>query len=565
MAEQGLNGLAARLPELGKSPLMRQMLLMLGIAASVAVGFGAVLWSRGPDYKVLYASLSPERASAVVDSLTTLGIPYKVEDQTGGILVPAERLSDARLKLASSGLAKGDGSGLEMIDQEKGFAVSEFIEGKKYQHALETELARTIESIHQVRKARVHLAIPKQSVFVRERKPASASIMLDVFPGASIEPGNVKAIVNLVAASIPDLQPAQVTVVDQQGNLLSSPEHEDELALSTRQFGYREHVEKSYEDRIRELLAPIVATGHVKAQVSANIDFTQVEESRESFNPDKTVVRSEQISQSLPAGAGNSQGGATGVPGALSNQPIPMQAQTAPLGTKPGTTPAPTPANPAPAAPGNSEVTRNFEIERTLNHVSTPSGSIRNMSVAVVIDNAPLRDEKGRIVRPAPTAQEVERLTALVKDAIGFDAQRGDRVSLMLASFGPAPAATPEPGFWQEPWFASAVRQGLTGLAVLLVVLLVLRPAIRQLLKAQPVMVAGADGMLSEAQAAGLAGLPAPGQPLALPQGGAMMALPPGVAAGMLENKMNQVRGAVADDPRRVAQVVKSWVTENAG
>jgi len=274
MAEQRLNNLSQMMAGMARTPWLRQLLMLVGIAAAVAVGVAAVLWSRGPDFRVLYSSLAPERAAAVVDTLTTLNIPYRIEDQSGAITVPAEKLNEARLKLAGSGLAQGDGSGLEMMNEEKGFAVSEFMESKKYQHALETELARTIESMRQVRKARVHLAIPKQSVFVRERKPASASIFLDVFPGSSVGQENVNAIVNLVAASIPDLAPEQVTVVDQMGNLLSRNGPRDQLEQGTRQFEYRQHVEKAYEERISQLLAPVIASGQVKVQVAADIDFS---------------------------------------------------------------------------------------------------------------------------------------------------------------------------------------------------------------------------------------------------------------------------------------------------
>lgn len=564
MAEQRLDNLSRMMAGMARTPWLRQLLMLVGIAAAVAIGTASVLWSRSPDYRVLYSSLAPERASAVVDTLTTLNIPYRIEDQTGAIMVPSEKLNEARLKLAGSGLAQGDGSGLEMMNEEKGFAVSEFMESKKYQHALETELARTIESMRQVRKARVHLAIPKQSVFVRERKPASASIFLDVFPGSSVEKENVNAIVNLVAASIPELAPEQVTVVDQMGNLLSRTGPQDELEQGSRQFDYRQHVEKAYEERISQLLAPVIASGQVKVQVAADVDFSTSQQSRESWNPANQVVRSEQINQSQRSGdvAG---GAASGIPGALSNQPPMAAPATAPAPASKGAAANNTPTVAASAvATGTSSVTRSYEIERTLNHVDAPAGSIRKLSVAVVVDNRPQRDAKGRVVKPGPSAAELERLNGLVRDAIGFNAERGDRVSVIAADFrvDGETAAETEPGFWQQPWFADLVKQGLAGVAILLVVLLVLRPGMRQLMNASagvPGLPVLADGSPDLA----MAGLDAPAQMARLGHE-SIPRLPMGLAGAALEERMSAVRQAANEDPRKVAQVVKSWVNNHA-
>lgn len=560
MAEQRLNNLSQMIAGMARTPWLRQLLMLVGIAAAVAVGMAAVLWSRGPDYRVLYSSLAPERASAVVDTLTTLNIPYRIEDQSGAITVPAEKLNEARLKLAGSGLAQGDGSGLEMMNEEKGFAVSEFMESKKYQHALETELARTIESMRQVRKARVHLAIPKQSVFVRERKPASASIFLDVFPGSSVAQENVNAIVNLVAASIPDLAPEQVTVVDQMGNLLSRNGPRDQLEQGTRQFEYRQHVEKAYEERISQLLAPVIASGQVKVQVAADIDFSTTQESRESWNPANQVVRSEQINQSQRSGDAGATA-ATGVPGALSNQPPLAAAATPPAAAGKG---AATPPAPAVSSNGSTSITRSYEIERTLNHVDAPAGSIRKLSVAVVVDNRPQRDAKGKVIKPGPTATELERLNGLVRDAIGFSAERGDRVSVIAADFRgeSVPVADDEPGFWQQPWFASLLKQGLAGVAILLVVLLVLRPGMRQLMQS-PAAVPGLPALPDGSPAYALSG-PGVEQPMQRLTHEPAPRLPVGLASAALEERMSAVRQAANEDPRKVAQVVKNWVNNHA-
>lgn len=553
MAQANLTAITSRIMPGNMPPWLRQMALLLGVAGSVALGLAVVLWSQEPAYRVLYSSLPPERASAVMDSLTAQNIPFRLEENTGALMVPETELHNARLKLAGSGLTLSeDGSGLEMIRAEKGFGISEFMETRKYQHALEVELARTIESIQQVRSARVHLALPKQSVFVRDRKPASASIMVDIQPGSALDQKNVTAIMNLVASSIPELGKEQVTVVDQQGNLLSKVEPDDALELSSRQFAYRQQVEKAYEERIERLLSAITPSGRVRVQVSADMDSASLQESRETYNPERAVVRSEQISSTS---SDKSLSSPAGVPGALSNQP-PEDA-----------TPAPG-AETAEKAAGNSSsaITRNYEIERVLNYSSTPAGSIRKLSVAVVVDSTPLREKDGSIIKPGPNAVELERMNGLVQGAIGYQPERGDKVTVVSASFTapvtPADAAETA-SFWQEPWFAGLVKQLLVGLAVLLVALGVLRPLLRQSLR--PLLPAGAAGAdpalalaaggqegLSPLAQLGYApsnGLPAPAQvPLSLP-------------GNDLEQRMHAVRNAAAEDPRLVAQVVKSWVT----
>lgn len=536
------NAMNANLSTLAQAPWLRQLLILVGIAASVAIGIGSVMWSQGPDYKVLYGSLAPDRASAVVDTLNTLNIPYKIENATGSILVPNDRLHDARLKLAGSGLATGDGSGLEMMKDEKGFGVSEFMETKKYQHAIETELSRTIESLHQVRRARVHLAIPKQSVFVRERKTATASIFLDVFPGSVLEKQNVKAIVNLVASSIPDLTADQVTVVDQQGNLLSEKEN-DALAQGSRQFDYRQRVEKTYESRIEQLISPIVASGKVRVQVAADIDFASSQVSRESWNPESQVVRSEQINSDSRGGNANAK--ATGIPGALSNQPIANNTADAEGADASG------------ATEGSKSITRNYEIERTLNHSDTPAGTIKRLSVAVVVDGRPQKNAEGKIVKAAPNAAELERLTMLVQNAVGYEAERGDKVTVLSADFIPDVVADEADalGFWQEAWFAQLMRQGLTGLGVLLLVLLVLRPAIKNLLVSNNVTgqagnneegLSGVNGEYIGQHQSSVASLGHSSAPLQLGHD--------------FDKKVSFVRTVTAEDPKRVAQVVKNWV-----
>jgi len=559
MAQATLTNLTEKLMPATMPAWLKQMLMLAGVAGSVAFGLAMVLWSQQPAYSVLYSSLPAERASAVMDTLTTLNIPYQLEKNTGALMVPEAELHNARLKLAGSGVVQTeDGTGLEMIRAEKGFGVSEFMETRKYQHALEVELARTIESVQQIHKARVHLALPKQSVFVRDRKPASASVMVDIRPGSVLEQKNVTAIMNLVAASIPELSAEQVTVVDQQGNLLSRVERDDALELSNRQFAYRQQVEKAYEERIERLLSAMVPTGLVRVQVSADMDFSSLQESRESYNTEKTVVRSEQITTTggdkvLPA--------ATGVPGALSNQPP----TAAPAAANTGT------AATSAAANGSQAITRNYEVERVLNYTNTPAGNVRKLSVAVVVDSTPLRDSKGKILRAGPSPAEIDRMTSLVQGAIGYVIERGDRVTVVGSNFT-VPESVSEtdasPAFWEETWFAGLVKQALVGLAVLLLALGVLRPLLKQAMGASmpaPLAPAGHPALAlataSDSYApssmqmnhTGVNGLPAPAQPVAPP--------PLALSNTELDQRMNAVRLAATEDPRLVAQVVKTWVT----
>lgn len=556
MAEATLSQITSRLMPAVMPAWLKQIILLAGVAGSVAIGLAMVMWSQQPTYSVLYSSLPAERASAVMDTLTTLNIPYQLEKNTGALMVPEAELHNARLKLAGSGIVQSeDGTGLEMIRAEKGFGVSEFMETRKYQHALEVELSRTIESIQQVHKARVHLALPKQSVFIRDRKPASASVMVDIRPGSTLDQQNVRAIMNLVAASIPELSSEQVTVVDQQGNLLSRVERDDALELSNRQFAYRQQVEKAYEERIERLLSAMVPSGLVRVQVSADMDFSSLQESRESFTPDRSVVRSEQITLN---GSDKALPPASGVPGALSNQP------------PSAVTPPPAKAGEAAATAntGSQAVTRNYEVERVLNYTNTPAGAVRKLSVAVVVDSSSLRDSQGKIVRAGPSQAEMDRMTSVVQGAIGYTVDRGDQVTVVGSNFSaPEPLSENESStpIWQESWFASLVKQSLVGLAVLLLALGVLRPLLKQALSPPSSLPALAPGDPQSASRqfsnspdsyspnamqfshSGMNGLPAPA-PLTL-------------SNAELDQRMSAVRLAATEDPRLVAQVVKTWVT----
>lgn len=535
---------------------LKPVLLLVGIAAAVAAGVGVVLWAQGPTYNLLYGDLSSEDAAAVTQTLTGAGIQYRLENGTGAISVPAERINDARLLLAGQGLPQE--GGFASMAKDPGFGVSQFMEGARYQHALESELARTIASLQQVSGARVHIATPRNSSFVRDRIPASASVFLQLRPGRTLATEQVTAIVNLVASSVPELQASQVTVVDQKGRLLSSPQGRDDFAIRDQQLEFARQMEEGYSQRIEALISPLVGPGRVRAQVSAQFDLSASEEAREQYRPDSQVVRSEQLAEES-----SRSGGPGGVPGALTNQP-PAAGVALPPGVQPGTAAA------AAGADGNSskQATRNFEIDRTVAYTRQPAGKLQRLSVAVLIDNLRVVGKDGKVVETPLSKDQVERITALVKDAVGYDEKRGDSVNVVNSAWRGEPVPDADSletiPIWERPW-ARDLAKILAGLIVTLVlVFAVLKPLLRQLTNAPKAAAAGAGAPPALAGPGGNDGKPG----LAAVAGAGPTDIA-GTSAGgaassastlAYEQQVAQARTVVAQDPARVAQVVKSWV-----
>lgn len=538
---------------------LRPLLLLVGIAAAVALGVGVVLWAQGPTYNLLYGNMEAEDAAAVTQALTGAGIPYRLENGTGAISVPAERLSDARLLLAGQGLPQA--GGFASMAKDPGFGVSQFMEGARYQHALESELARTIASLQQVSAARVHIATPRNSSFVRDRVQGSASVFVQLRPGRTLASEQVTAIVNLVASSVPELEASQVTVVDQKGRLLSSPQGRDDIAIRDQQLEHARQMEEGYSQRIEALISPLVGAGRVRAQVSAQFDLSATEEAREQYRPDSQVVRSEQLAEESAKGGA----GAGGVPGALTNQP-PAAGVALPPGVQPGTAAA----NAAQAgADGSSSKhsTRNYEIDRTVAYTRQPAGRLQRLSVAVLIDNLRIVGKDGKVTETPLSPEQITRITALVKDTVGFDEKRGDSVNVVNSAWRGEPVPDADSlvtlPLWERPW-ARDLAKIVAGLILALVlVFAVLKPLLRQLTGANRPPPAPP----AKSETAALA-------PPAT-EGGANAAVPPGdVAAGAqlsaaaaasattlaYEQQVAQARTVVAQDPARVAQVVKQWV-----
>lgn len=519
-------------------PGLRQLVLLVGVAAAVAAAVWLVIWSQGSSHTMLYGQLSDRDAAAVRDALTAAGIDNRIDPATGAVLVADDRLHEARLALASKGLPQGDGLGLEMLQQDPGFGTSQFMETARYQVALETELARTITRVQGVQAARVHLALPKSSVFVRDRRPPSASVLLQLYPGRRLDSGQVAAIVHLVASSVPELEAKQVTVVDQAGGLLSSPESGDAMAVSARQLEYQREVEERHRRRIEDLLSPLVGPAAVRAGVTADIDFTVVERTSEDFDPDQQVVRSEQTSTDQRLAGDLAQG----IPGALSNQPP----QTSPAPPAAQQQPSAQPAQPVATA---QRATRNYEIGRVISHTRAPVGVVRRLSVAVILDNrAPAA---GAAAKPY-TREELARFTTIVKEAVGFDAARGDRVEVVNASFANAAAGDMEAGLplLQNPLLRTIARQAVGAGLVVLLAFVVLRPLMRSLTRsALPVPATGAGIGEVGADRVTLTGAGAAAT-------GAVIA----TGAGSYDQQVAAARSLVGQDPRRAAELVKEWV-----
>ena len=511
-------------------PAVKQMLLLVGLAAAIAAGVALVLWSQGDNYTPVYSGLSDRDIGEITAQLDAANVPYKLDGS--GLLVPSDRKYEVRMQLASSGLPHGAGFGVDEMSDRSTFGQTPFMENALYVRAVETELARTIGSMQPVESARVHLALPPQSVFLRQKREPSASVMLKLFSGRRLDQGQVQAVVHLIASSVPDLLPSRVTVVDQSGALLTSSATDSTASLTSSQFDYRKQLEEEYARRIESLLGSAVGVDRVRASVSAELDFTVTEQTRESFDPNVQVVRSEQTNEDSRRGEG-----VQGVPGALSNQPPETVAAVPGAGTAP-------PADPLSVS---RSATRNFELDKTVSHTRQAVGLIQRLSIGVLIDNKPPATGRGA-AQPLAEA-ELASLTELVKKSVGFDEMRGDTISVLNSAFQPAAAIqnTPAPSFWQQPAFWSIARQVLGAALVLILAWFVLRPMMSVLTRPQPIAAAPAALEYSSQMYPAMAG----GRPMGLPVS--------------YDDRMAAARSVAGQDPRQVAQVVRNWVAEDNG
>ncbi|MEG0232337.1 MAG: flagellar basal-body MS-ring/collar protein FliF [Hafnia sp.] len=460
--------------------------LAVSAAAAISIIVAFTLWIQSPSYRVLFSNISDQDGGAIVTQLTQMNVPYRFDERGGAIMVPADKVYEARLQLAQQGLPKGGAIGFELLDQEK-FGISQFSEQVNFQRALEGELSRTIETIGSVRSARVHLAMPKPSLFVREEKQPTASVTVHLDNGRTMDAGQVSAISYLISSAVPGLNADHVTIVDQTGRLLSQ---KGDQVQQTSRLKYTSEVETDFQRRIQAILTPIVGSQNVHAQVTAQIDFTTHEQTAEQFQPnsapEKMSIRSRQTSDAEQGGASS----VGGVPGALSNQPPtpatapltqPAGTATPPAGNQPaagaGNTPAATNA-PATTIPFNSnkDATTNYELDRTLTHIKRSTGSIERLSVAVVINH--LQDKDGALV--PLTKDQMAQVNALVKEAIGYSEARGDTLNIVNSAFSTADDEI-SPPLWKQPemidLFFAIIRYLLIGIVAFMLWRKAVQPA----------------------------------------------------------------------------------------
>ena len=458
--------------------------LIVAGAAAVAIIVAMVLWAKAPDYRTLFSNLSDQDGGAIVTQLTQMNVPYRFTEGSGAIEVPADKVHELRLRLAQQGLPKGGAVGFELLDQEK-FGISQFSEQVNYQRALEGELARTIETLGPVKRARVHLAMPKPSLFVREQKSPSASVTVNLEPGRALDEGQISAVTHLVSSAVAGLPPGNVTLVDQAGHLLTQS-NTSSRDLNDAQLKYASDVESRVQRRIESILSPIVGNGNVHAQVTAQLDFASKEQTEEQYSPNgdesQAVLRSRQLNVSEQIGSGYPGG----VPGALSNQPAP--ANTAPIATPPANqqnaqnAQRTQTANNANTSPRNTQrnETSNYEVDRTIRHTKMNVGDVQRLSVAVVVNYKTLPDGK-----PLPlTADQMKQIEDLTREAMGFSDKRGDTLNVVNSPFTAADETGGELPFWQQQSFIEQLMVAGRWLLVLLVAWILWRKAVRpQLLR----------------------------------------------------------------------------------
>ena len=551
--------MAGEIVENGRVPFVqtafgRNIALGAGIAIVVAVMAGVWMWSQEPEYRVLFANFTDRDGGAITASLDQMGVEHRFSEGGGAILVPADKVHDARLKLAAQGLPKGGNVGFELMENQK-LGVSQFLEQVNYQRSLEGELARSIQSLAAVSAARVHLALPKPSVFVREQQKPTASVLLNLQPGRVLEPGQVQAIVHLVASSVPELPPSNVTVVDQLGNLLSETSREaGARQLDPNQLKYVQQVQQEIVRRVESIITPLVGAANVRAEATADIDFAQVDTAAETYKPNsppnESAIRSQQTTE-----ANGTAPVAAGIPGTASNQPpgvasAPIDGAAATAGT--GGAPSP------PAGPSRKDATTNFEIDKTIRYEQRPMGAIKRLTVGVVVNFRRIVDPAtGKVtVRPL-TAAEIVQINDLVREAMGYNKDRGDTLNVTNAPFEgvdrPAEKLA-SPPWWKDPANIPLATQALKYLiAALLLAFLffrVLRPMLRPVMHSIDQIADRTPRVID------------PEEALSLEERTQLEAMEANQARGYREN-LQMAKKLAKEDPRIVANVVKAWVGSN--
>lgn len=533
---------------LAAMPMRSKLSLGLGIAALAATVLAMTLWSSQGDYKVLYANLSDKDGGAIIAQLSQMNVPYKHAEGGAAILVPAAQVHDLRLKLATAGLPKGSVTGYELMDNAR-FGQTQFQERLTFQRGLEGELTRSITSMAAVQNARVHLALPNQNGFFREQQKPSASVLLTMHPGRVLDRAQVAGIVHLVSSSVPELDPKAVSVLDQTGALLTnSADGPQNAGLDAQQLQYVAQIESGLSKRVVELLEPIVGRDNLRATVAADVDFSQSEATSEEFKPNQGAQASISIrSQQTSENGGSAAAQPSGVPGAASNQPpvpatAPVTGAAQPLQTAQG-------GGATSGTSGRREATTNYELDKTVRVTRNASGTVKRLNAAVVVNNRAVTDSKGKTTYVPLTNDEIDKLTALVRESIGFKQERGDSVKVINAPFKVDPAANKvDVPLWKQPEVLDMLRAAAVPLALSFVALLVFFGLVRPALKASL----------------------APAKPAAAPTGNNLQAVVddpqdlPALPAPKSVAHLNGAKALARDNPAAVAGIVRNWVSGEA-
>ena len=518
----------------------------VAVALAIALVAGALLWNRAPEYAVLFSNLDERDGGQIIAELQQRNIPYRMSPTGHAILVPQAQVHETRLRLAADGLPKGSLAGFELMDGQK-LGISQFNEQVNYQRALEGELTRTVQAIDAVSSARVHLAMPKQTAFLRDDQRPTASVMVNLRGGRILSPDQVAGIVHLVSSSVPRMHAEGVKIVDQNGKLLT--EQADPLlraGLNATQLEYVRLLEQGFIERIDKILAPLVGKGNYGAQVAADVDFNQVEQTAETYKPNPTpdqAIRSQQTSEAF-----NPQPGAQGVPGALTNQP-PVPA-TAPI-TNPQVAGG---AGAQGLASGNRSAVLNYELDRNIQHIKQAVGQLKRLSVAVVVNNRSIPAPDGTPTTVALTDEEITRITNLVREAVGYNADRGDSINVANSAFA-GELVEPVLPVWKDPEMIALGKEGLNWLLVLLVVLFayfgVIRPLLRTVVPPKEKAKAGAEATAGE-EAEGEEG-----------EEGVRVTLSGEEEGESFDERLERARNLARNDPKMVANLIKEWMGVN--
>ncbi len=555
-----------RLAQLNQLSNQKKLGLIMAAAAVIALLAGALMWSQTPDYRVLYNNVADQDGAAIISALQQMNVPYKFSSSGGAILVPDKQVHEVRLRLAGQGLPKGNLPGFELMENQK-FGSSQFLEQVNYQRALEGELARSIQSLSAVQNARVHLAIAKPSVFSRDKQQPSVSVLLNLYPGRVLSVDQVSAIVHLMSSSVPNLPVKNVTVVDQNGNLLSTQhENKPDKAFDAKQLEYIQDLEENYIRRIEAILTPITGASNVRAQVTADLDFSRIERAEEIYRPNNTEseaasIRSQKTLESTTIGS-KTDGG---IPGALTNRP--PESASAPIEAgkenKEAEGENKETGDKAPPLPTDKkkESTINYEVDKTVQHTQQSTGGIKRLTAAVVVNYRKKIDENGEITYEPLTAEEIKEINSLVKEAMGYNEKRGDSLTVTNSLFTTEPVTILDAEFWKDPDIIMLAKdigkQLLIAAIVLFFLLKIVRPSLRNLAQALPppalpnhASSTTASGQLSDQMS---------GQMSGQMDGIALQA----VQKAIFDENLKRAKQLALDQPAIVANVVKDWVSKN--